>query len=99
MSFEPYGMGLHQDLAESLGIVPVHYCESPKDATCKDLEPWQCQSIGEVTDWRAEREYRCKGDLRIDGIPRDAVTLFCRTAAEACELRQACRYEVIPLFA
>jgi hypothetical protein len=99
MSFEPYGIGVRRDVAESLGILPVHYYGSSEEVEPGGVEPWRCQSVGEITDWRTEKEHRCQGDFQLDTIPRDAITLYCRTAAEGQELQEIYGYDVIPFLA
>ena len=49
---------------------------------------WCSQSTGKITDWTAEREYRCLGDLSLREGPPEALALFCMTALEAETLRQ-----------
>jgi len=99
MSFEPYGIGIDRNLAAELGIREVQYCDSRGRRRVPADERWCWQSSGKITDWRAEQEYRCRGDLRLDGIPREAVALFCMTAPEAAELRRLHSGPVWPILA
>jgi hypothetical protein len=80
MSFEPYGIGIERTTALKAGIKPVIY-GSKGDVS--DCENWLRQSMGNITDWRNEKEYRCRSDFLLDALPRDKLTLFCRYADEA----------------
>lgn len=94
MSFEPYGIGITREGAARLGIRPVTYYDAKaKDITVSD-ESWLTQSIGIDSDWRAEKEYRHRGDLSLDGIADEELALFCMTGAEAERLRQDYPYRV-----
>lgn len=88
MSFEPYGIGLERSLAESLGLHDVKYFDSGDEVTGLEEDRWKWQSSGRITKWRAEREYRCKGDLDLHSVPAKSMALFCRTAEEAQQLAQ-----------
>jgi hypothetical protein len=87
MSFEPYGIGIERCLAAELGIREVHYCDGRSGHRVPADDRWCWQSRGKITDWRAEQEYRHRGDLKLDGIPPESIALFCMTATEAEELR------------
>jgi len=97
MSFEPYGVGFHRDLAPSLGLQPVTYFD-PGENTPPEPERWHYQSRGTVTDWRAEREWRHRGDIDFDEIPTDAIRVFCPTRAEAARLSERLPYRIVSLF-
>jgi len=88
MSYEPFGIGIERSLAAELGIREVHYCDGRSRRRVPVDERWCWQSSGTITDWRAEKEYRYRGDLKLDGIPAESLALFCMTAAEAEELRR-----------
>jgi hypothetical protein len=79
MSFEPYGIGIERTTALESGVRPVIYGANADTADC---ENWLCQSPGNITDWRNEKEYRCLGDFQLDALPSDKLTLFCRFAEE-----------------
>jgi len=98
MTFEPYGIGLRSDLAYRMGIQAVHYYDSQSAPPTDTDKVWLWQSRGTVGDWTAEREYRCRGDLVLRAIPDDSLILFCRTAAEAEELRRRYPYRAISFF-
>ena len=95
MSFEPYGVGIRKEIARQVGILPVRYFKRGEGVEIIPSEKWLWQSIGEVTDWTAEREYRHKGDLSLAAFPVEAVTLFCMTAEEAMKLRERYPFNVV----
>ena len=82
MSFEPYGVAVHKDCATMLGIRPVAYYDRAREPKPTGCEPWLTQSIGDVTDWRQEREYRCLGDLDLRRVPAGAIKAVCYTTEE-----------------
>ncbi len=82
MSFEPYGIGIEKDYVMSSGICPVRYYKKRSDRINND-DPWLWQSIGERGDWRAEQEYRYKGDFNLAQVPLERIRVFCYTKKEA----------------
>jgi len=96
MTFEPYGVGIDPDHAAALEIVPVQYYDREDRPEMPERDWWQWQSRGTITDWTAEKEHRCRGDLLLRGLPENAVTLFCRTPDEAEQLRLGYPHRVIP---
>ena len=97
MSFEPYGIGIRTDFAARLNIRPAVYYEGKNTPPEASATPWLCQSIGSKTDWRQEQEYRHKGDLLLDGLPKDALCLFCRFPEEALQLERDLGIKAISL--
>lgn len=87
MSFEPYGIGLEREYALSLGLAPVRYYIGDKDRP-PDAPVWLTQSTGVITDWRQEKEYRCRGDLDFYDAPKDKLICYCRTREEARRLQE-----------
>lgn len=81
MSFEPYGVGIEKEYAMSKGICPVQYYDRNCNNT-SDSEPWLWQSVGEKSDWRAEKEYRYKGDFDLATMPSSRLLNFCYTQGE-----------------
>jgi len=96
MSFEPYGIGVSRDLVETLQIKQVNYFQDKADLIGSTSPPWLNQSVGKVTDWRPEQEYRHRDDFNLKDIPRDQMILFCRFVAEAKELEGRFGIRTIP---
>lgn len=88
MSFEPYGIGIDRRVGREIGIREVFYYDAGKRVTVPADELWLSQSIGKITDWTAEREYRCLGDLSLSKVPPESLALFCITTLEAKSLRE-----------
>jgi len=82
MSFEPYGIGIEKEYAVSRGTYPVRYYARNCKRTIAN-EPWLWQSVGGKSDWRAEQEYRCKGDFGFSDTPSHRLLAFCHTQSEA----------------
>lgn len=90
MSFEPYGVGVARSTLKKLGGREVIYTDQLPD----DETVWYHQSIGAITDWRTESEYRIKDDLRLAEI--GDITLFCRKQSEAERLRECYGVRALP---
>ena len=88
MSFEPYGIGIECSVGREIGVREVIYYDAARNRSipCDDI--WLIQSRGKITDWTAEREYRCLGDLSLREVPRESLALFCMTELEAKTLRR-----------
>ncbi len=97
MSFEPYGIGISRQAADSAGIRPVIYTEGSMDSDNPD-ERWLRQSRGRLADWRQEKEYRTRGDLSLGRISPEDIVLFCKTPQEADLLRKEAPYRVMSMF-
>jgi hypothetical protein len=87
MSFEPYGIGIDCHVSLKIGIREVVYYDAGQNASFPVEELWRSQSKGKITDWTAEREHRCLGDLSLREVPPESLVLFCMTALEAEILR------------
>ena len=82
MSFEPYGIGIEKQYAMNKGVCPVWYYHKNCDCT-HNTERWLWQSVGEKGDWRAEQEYRYKGDFDLSCFPSNRLLALCHTQREA----------------
>lgn len=95
MSIEPYGIGIAADACASIGILPVQYYDH-NDSISRNAEDfWLSQSVGMITDWRQEKEYRHRGDLSLDKLPPDQMIVVCRTHEEAREIEARFRVKAI----
>ncbi|HUV30672.1 MAG TPA: hypothetical protein VMY05_06270 [Acidobacteriota bacterium] len=88
MSFEPYGLGIDCAWAERRGARPVRYCSKQSEAESSESPLWLQQSVGRVTDWRSEKEFRHRGDFSLEGIPADRMVLLCLHRDEAAMLER-----------
>jgi len=76
MSFEPYGIGIRREVAQSVGVRRVQYGDRLQHERVS-AESWIRQSPGTRSDWRVEQEYRHLGDLDFSAIRREALKVFC----------------------
>ena len=83
MSFEPYGIGIDRRACERAGIRTVQYCNRSESVSEFGEERWLQQSIGSITDWRQEKEYRHRGDLSLAELSTDELVVVSRTPEEA----------------
>jgi len=87
MSFEPYGLGIDVGWAVNYGVCQVRYSLKTGNRTQEESSRWLQQSMGRITDWRSEKEFRFKGDFSLDGVPADKMILFCHRRSEAAMLQ------------
>lgn len=95
MTFEPYGIGILQDAAETYGLKKVHYYDSEKMKLPETIPKWLTQSIGKITDWSHECEYRHPGDLDLNKIPADNLIIVCQFKSETKALKKETGFESI----
>ncbi len=86
MSFEPYGIGIEKKEALSIGISEVQYYNSKPHKKTLNTPDWLSQSMGKITDWRNEEEFRYKGDLILTNVPVGKLIAVCFNKNEAIEL-------------
>jgi len=96
MSFEPYGIGVPMRLAEMLKIRQVNYFRDKAELEAASAPAWLTQSIGRITDWRPEREFRHLGEFDLTEVPRDELIMFCRFKSEAKKLEDAFGIRTVP---
>jgi hypothetical protein len=63
-------------MIESLGGRAVIYDDGRGTLPVGEDERWYLQSSGKTYDWRTEREWRLRGDLRLNDCPPDAIRVF-----------------------
>ncbi|MFH1372222.1 MAG: hypothetical protein ABII79_00280 [bacterium] len=95
MSFEPYGIGIEREQAVLSGIRPVEYSTVDHKLSA-GAATWLSQSIGRKTDWRAEQEYRFRGDLDMSVIPTERLIAVCRTSDEAAIIEKTGGVRAVP---
>lgn len=96
MSFEPYGIAVRRETAEAYGILPVIYQSEKEDS--RETAPWRMQSRGTKTDWRGEKEFRCRGDFDFSRIDTADLLCVCPTEKEASRLTTTYGISSISLF-
>ena len=95
MSFEPYGIGIEKTFIEKIGIHKVNYI-SKDEKKDNSSNRWLDQSLGEITDWQYEMEYRHHGDLDLLRIPADKLILITRTKEESEKLSSQTNIKTFP---
>ena len=95
MSFEPYGIGIARSLTEMLGLRQVRYADRRSTAITED-DVWLTQSPGKRSDWRAEDEYRHRGDILLSDVPHDKLLAFCLTSEEAALITKVTGIRAVP---
>jgi len=83
-SFEPYGFSVDRKCLEELGAQAVIYGEADVYSGLPEERRHLFQlNTAAGTDWATEREWRLSGDLRLDSIPRDKLTVIVPELEEA----------------
>lgn len=96
MSFEPYGIGIEKQYAMGKGVCPVWYYHKDYDRIHNSAR-WLWQSVGEKGDWRAEQEYRYKGNFDLSCFPSNRLLALCHTQREAEIIEKSTGLQAIPL--
>jgi hypothetical protein len=97
-SLEPYGIAIHKNAAESLGIRPVRYVDSKEWTRVLDHEKPFTHSKGTNADvWPAEREWRLVGDLSLERISAEDLRIITRGREELARLKPDCPYPVLSI--
>ncbi len=96
MSFEPYGIGLDRQYVMSKGVCPVQYYHRDNDRA-RDSEQWLRQSVGVKGYWRAEQEYRYKGDFDFSSFASNRLLALCHTQREAEIIEKSTGIQAFPL--
>ncbi len=98
-SLEPYGLAFRQEPLERQGAREVCYLR-PREPVPSGEERLFTQSAGRKGNWAVEREWRLKGDLKLEKFTRKELVLI----TEDSEVSEVFRtklnpiWEVIPLF-
>lgn len=95
MSFEPFGIGIEKETALQIGIEPVKYYDPGNKEIPNDTQPWLTQSLGRITDWRNEKEFRHRGDLDLSSIPKDKMIVVTYKKNEALEIEKKSKIKTI----
>jgi len=88
-AFEPYGIAIRRDLAETLGIRPVRYVPASEWRRVPPEEKPFTHSVGKNDPiWPTEREWRCAGDLNLGAIPTEALRIIVRDQEESIRAQE-----------
>ncbi len=94
-SFEPYAVAVKKDTLVNLGAGPVIYGEEDLfDELSEDQRfLFQLQRSGGKT-WAAEKEWRVLGDIKLETLPREDVTVIVPTLDEAWIIQDFYHFQV-----
>jgi hypothetical protein len=102
--WEPYGLCLHRDYLEGIGVRRVIYGDNNTwSALPTSDRPYfqlagQCHvTRGDEGRWSWEREWRLAGDLRLASLPFEKAFVFVPTWEEARCLQTSSRFSVLCL--
>jgi hypothetical protein len=98
--WEPYGLLIDRESLSTLGAKPVIYGKETDYAKLGEAERAFFQPFGKShrssgEDWSAEREWRMIGDLRLDQLPANCVSVFVKHRCEAMQLSRRCPWPVL----
>lgn len=97
-NFEPYGVAIDTEYAQSIGIRPVTYGSSKSYTALSENDKPYFQNEGEKAgDWKPEREWRLHGDLDLRKIPYDKMKVIVRRKSEIDQVQDLTSSEIIPL--
>ncbi len=98
MSFEPYGIAIDKEYAESIGIKRVIYGESCEyEKLAGDKKPF-FQSQGKIGNWSPEQEFRHLGDLSIRAIPSEHIRVIVLYKEEIELIQNFTDYKIVSLY-
>ncbi|MFC1538324.1 hypothetical protein ACFL6H_02785 [Candidatus Latescibacterota bacterium] len=84
-SFEPYGIAIKQDILEGMGAREIRYEKVSPDFSGDRLF---IQSPGEEGDWTQEKEWRLRGDIRLDEIDPKNYFAIVYDESDAVEMKK-----------
>ena len=88
-TFEPYGLAINKEKLESHGIRKVIYGFDYQYRFLQGIDKAYFQSVdSEDDDWRAEKEWRCIGNLDLKQFQPEDVTIIVQTFEEAEKLNE-----------
>ncbi|MCA1961325.1 MAG: DNA-protecting protein DprA [Desulfomonile sp.] len=94
-SFEPYGIAVDRQCLEQLGAQEVIYGDTDVYSGLPEEQRHLFQlNTASGPDWAAEKEWRLSGDLCLDSIPRNKLTVIVAELDEARVISERFRYRV-----
>ncbi|RJP73694.1 MAG: hypothetical protein C4524_14350 [Candidatus Zixiibacteriota bacterium] len=95
-TFEPFGLALNRHALMQLGARPVVYGDEADWELLPDAERPYFQALGGKHDWREEKEWRVRGDVRLAGFAPDEI-LVLAAGEGARKLRPMSPFRVVNL--
>jgi hypothetical protein len=97
MSFEPYGIAIKQEYAESIGIRKVIYGPAGQYHQLDNKDKPYFQTVGTRGYWLPEKEYRYIADLNLDKIPREYMAAVVQYPDEIEDVKEIFEAQVVSL--
>ena len=88
MTIEPYGIAIHKDYADTIGLRKVFYGNPEMYKYLEDGDKPYFQSIGTKGYWVPEREYRHIGKIDLALVPSDHMAVIVFTPEEIGKVEQ-----------
>ncbi len=94
--WEPFGLMIRRDALESFGARPVAYGTEQDFRQLPDDDKPFFQPLGKTpsNDWSVECEWRLLGDLHLNQLPLDAVTVFVDNLQQAQRIARCSQWPV-----
>lgn len=94
-SFQPYAIAVKRESLIEAGAAPVIYGDETALGSLAHQQAYrfQIQKPG-GKDWTTEKEWRIRGDARLERFPREDITIIVPTVEEAWEIREKYDFEV-----
>ncbi|PKK83944.1 MAG: hypothetical protein CVT49_05830 [candidate division Zixibacteria bacterium HGW-Zixibacteria-1] len=98
MTIEPYGIAIHKDYADTLGIRKVFYGNPEMFGYLEDKDKAYFQSIGTKGFWMPEKEYRHIGAIDLSFVPADRMAVIVGKPDEIEKVREIYDGKIFSLY-
>ncbi len=98
MSFEPYGLAIEREFANSIGVKRVVYGHAKDYNGLNDGDKPYFQSIGTRGNWVPENEYRYIGEFDLDLMPDKSITAIVWKTDEISSLKRVFNGQIISFY-
>jgi len=88
MTIEPYGIAIHKDYADTIGVRKVFYGSPEMYDYLEDANKPYFQNIGIRGNWMPEKEYRHIGEIDLSFVPSDLMAVIVFRPQEVDLVRQ-----------
>lgn len=98
MTIEPYGIAIHKEYADTLGIRKVFYGNPEMFGYLEDKDKPYFQSIGTKGFWMPEKEYRHIGVIDLSFVPADRMAVIVGKPDEIEKVQQIYNGRIFSLY-
>jgi len=92
--YEPFGVALSKDFAESIGIQPVIYTDSTNQNGYQLFDRYRLHPKGRTYDWSAEKEWRSPVSVKLRKVPNSDIRIFAEDSKQSRLILQQCPWPV-----